>query len=324
MPCTISVGTLMRDTRSPGPRLAKKARSAASMTAVDVLAAYAWRMCSSTDRPAVAALSRPDHPFFGVSALKRLVVSECHAIVGVIASTRQSIAAATSWMPPPYDAPAMPTRGSRGPSRSTPGCVEIQSSIASTSRPSYCALSISTVPADLPKPRGSHVNTLYPARWQRADPDRAEQIGARHVRVARGTPSRSLEHGRRGTCRRRRGRREPVDADGGRVERPHRPVARDAGHPGRRDLRVGRARRHASRRCGGGGRGRGGCRRTRGRRRRGGGGLRGRRARGERHDEDDSTDQAARVLHRCSPRMPRIRESTARSPGADCAPAGCG
>ena len=49
---------------------------------------------------------------FGVSALSRLVVKECHAHDGTIASTRQSTAAVTSWMPPPYDAPTIPDRGS--------------------------------------------------------------------------------------------------------------------------------------------------------------------------------------------------------------------
>lgn len=61
-----------------------------------MLAWYACGMCLSTDRPAIAPMRIPSHPFFGVSALSRLVMSECHAISGTIASIRQSIAAATS------------------------------------------------------------------------------------------------------------------------------------------------------------------------------------------------------------------------------------
>ena len=43
----------------------------------------------------------PDQPLLAVPALSRLVVSECQAMVGTMASTRQSVAAVTNWMPPP-------------------------------------------------------------------------------------------------------------------------------------------------------------------------------------------------------------------------------
>ncbi len=42
-----------------------------------------------------------DQPILTVSALSRLVTSECQAMVGTMASTRQSVAAVTSWIPPP-------------------------------------------------------------------------------------------------------------------------------------------------------------------------------------------------------------------------------
>ena len=43
----------------------------------------------------------PPQPAFGVALLSRLVTRECHAMVGAMASTRQSSEAVTSWMPPP-------------------------------------------------------------------------------------------------------------------------------------------------------------------------------------------------------------------------------
>ena len=42
-----------------------------------------------------------DQPDLKVSALPRLVTSECQAMVGTMASIRQSVAAVTSWIPPP-------------------------------------------------------------------------------------------------------------------------------------------------------------------------------------------------------------------------------
>jgi hypothetical protein len=42
-----------------------------------------------------------DQPDFTVSPLSRLDTSECHAISGTMASTRQSVAAVTGWIPPP-------------------------------------------------------------------------------------------------------------------------------------------------------------------------------------------------------------------------------
>ena len=43
----------------------------------------------------------PDHPDLKVPALSRLVASEFQAMVGTMASTRQSVAAVTNWIPPP-------------------------------------------------------------------------------------------------------------------------------------------------------------------------------------------------------------------------------
>ena len=43
----------------------------------------------------------PDQPLLGVPALSRLVTRECQAMVGTMASIRQSMAAVTNWMPPP-------------------------------------------------------------------------------------------------------------------------------------------------------------------------------------------------------------------------------
>ncbi len=57
-------------------------------------------------------------------------------MVGTIASTRQSAAAVTNWMPPPYDAPTMPIRGSWSRSSCTPGRVATQLMSSETSRPS--------------------------------------------------------------------------------------------------------------------------------------------------------------------------------------------
>src|SRR5260370_39586992 len=68
-------------------------------------------------------------------------------------------------MPPPYDAPIIPTRGSPGASSCASGRVATQSSIAWTSRPSKLGSSISTDPPDSPNPRGSQVKTLNPSLW---------------------------------------------------------------------------------------------------------------------------------------------------------------
>jgi hypothetical protein len=55
---------------------------------------------------------------------------------GVIASTRASRAAVIHWMPPPYELPFMPTRGSPGLSSCASGCPASQSISAETSRAS--------------------------------------------------------------------------------------------------------------------------------------------------------------------------------------------
>src|SRR3954454_4822319 len=48
------------------------------------------------------------------------------------------------------------------------GCLATKSSRACTSRPSYRGSSISTVPPDCPKPRGSQVSTLEPC-WMKLE-----------------------------------------------------------------------------------------------------------------------------------------------------------
>ncbi len=69
VPCTMSVGTVMSLTRSPGPRLTNHCSSSALSVPVVVPDACALVMCGSIDRPAVAANRRSDQPDFTVSAL---------------------------------------------------------------------------------------------------------------------------------------------------------------------------------------------------------------------------------------------------------------
>ena len=71
------------------------------MTPVALLAALVRSMVGSSLRPAEARVSTPAHPVLAVSDLNRLVINECQAMIGTMASTRQSIAAVTNWMPPP-------------------------------------------------------------------------------------------------------------------------------------------------------------------------------------------------------------------------------
>ena len=58
-------------------------------------------------------------------------------MLGAIASILRSIAAATNWMPPAYEPPCMPTRGSRLRSSLASGWRASQFSSARTSRPSF-------------------------------------------------------------------------------------------------------------------------------------------------------------------------------------------
>ena len=85
-----------------------------------------------------------------------------HAIVGTIASTRGSIAAVTSWMPPPYEAPTMPISGSvvLPKSNAASGCWATQLMMACMSLPSNSGWSIWRMPPERHSPRGSHVTTL--------------------------------------------------------------------------------------------------------------------------------------------------------------------
>ena len=87
----------------------------------------------------------------------------CHAMIGAIASMRLSSAAVVSSIPPAYDTPVMPTRGSPAASSCASGCCASQSISAITSRASLSGASTVTVPPELPNPRLSQVSTLKPA-----------------------------------------------------------------------------------------------------------------------------------------------------------------
>ena len=119
-------------------------------------------MCESSRALALSAArySGMPQPDLAVSFLPRLVTSECQAMSGTIASIRWSIAADTSWMPPPYEPPTIPTRGSPPWSSSAWRWRATQLMIADTSRASNFGLSTSAVPPEPPNPRGSHVSTL--------------------------------------------------------------------------------------------------------------------------------------------------------------------
>ncbi len=145
----------------PGPRAANQASLAGSIWPV-VLACGGRRrrMCGSRERrpppPAVGC----DQPTLGMPDLSRLVVRECHEMVGTMASIRQSWAAVTHWIPPPYGTthhahpwitrPVELDAGSRGHPVDQPGYV--------------LGFIVGAVDLDgprrFPNPRGSQVRTL--------------------------------------------------------------------------------------------------------------------------------------------------------------------
>ena len=89
---------------------------------------------SEPSRPAPQSML--PQPNLSEPSLLRLVTSEFHEMFGVITSTRASRAAVTHWMPPPYELPFMPTRGSPALSSWASGCLASQSISAETSRAS--------------------------------------------------------------------------------------------------------------------------------------------------------------------------------------------
>ena len=100
VPCTKRVGTVMSSTRSAGPRLRNQSSSSLLSSPVSMPLLLALVMCGSTRPPPVS--ERIDaHPALTVRLLNSEVSRECHAMPGTIASTRQSMPAVTSWMPPP-------------------------------------------------------------------------------------------------------------------------------------------------------------------------------------------------------------------------------
>ena len=58
-------------------------------------------MCGSSDADEADEVSSVDQPCLTVRFLNSEVSSECQAMPGTRASTRQSMAAVTNWMPPP-------------------------------------------------------------------------------------------------------------------------------------------------------------------------------------------------------------------------------
>ena len=102
VPWTIRVGMRMWATSAPGPRAANHGLlGRGDRSGPRAAAARPRGPSGSTWSAGARELSSPDQPILAVAALSRLVTSECQAMVGTMASTRQSVAAVTSWMPPP-------------------------------------------------------------------------------------------------------------------------------------------------------------------------------------------------------------------------------
>ncbi len=80
-------------------------------------------------------------------------------MAGAMASTRWSCPAASSETAPPYEPPAMPTRGSPGLSSRTWGRLASQSMSRETSATSPSGSLSPIRPVDLPKPRADQVRT---------------------------------------------------------------------------------------------------------------------------------------------------------------------
>ena len=101
VPCTSRVGTRIWSISSPGPRAVNHSRSSSLSVPVAVPDSWAVRVWASTVPLDAALTSTPAQPVLTVSARKSAVVSEFQAIPGTMASTRQSMPARVSWMPPP-------------------------------------------------------------------------------------------------------------------------------------------------------------------------------------------------------------------------------
>jgi hypothetical protein len=83
--------------------------------------------------PAQTFLNTPFAAPLPVASGNRESARSYQVICGAMASMRRSYAAASREIPPPYDAPAMPTRGSPGPSSRTSGRRASQSMSCRTS-----------------------------------------------------------------------------------------------------------------------------------------------------------------------------------------------
>ena len=101
MPCKIKVGTFTRDRNWAGPRLSKKDTAPASMVPVVFISLSAVVISGSSFAVDDTLARMFPHPVLGVWFLSRLVPSECQAMVGAMASIRQSRSAAANCTPPP-------------------------------------------------------------------------------------------------------------------------------------------------------------------------------------------------------------------------------
>ena len=155
----------MSSTTSAGPRSMNHCASASVKVPVLLAVAAARVMVGSRLPPPNCAANSKKlaQPSFGTSPLNRLVPSEFQAMIGTMASTRQSVPAAMNCAPPPYEAPTIPRRGSPATSSWASGRDPTKSISCWMSRPSNSGLSICASPPDSPNPRGSQVSTLYPA-----------------------------------------------------------------------------------------------------------------------------------------------------------------
>ena len=101
VPCRIKVGTFTRERNCAGPRLSKK-ETALSLIVPVVFISLSAAVISGSSFAVDDTLARMlAQPVLGVSFLSRLVPRECQAIVGAMASIRQSRSAAANWTPPP-------------------------------------------------------------------------------------------------------------------------------------------------------------------------------------------------------------------------------
>ena len=115
LPCSSSVGTRILSTSGPTPRERKNATVWSEKRPVDAPSTSAWLICGFSPPvcgpaglvtpPVTAVCPAPPRtepqPCLTEPSLYSAVSSECQAIVGVIASTRLSMPAVTSWIAPP-------------------------------------------------------------------------------------------------------------------------------------------------------------------------------------------------------------------------------